>query len=80
MSPVRKQGYTQVVVVDSGRVVRYKRDQVGNDLTTHLAWCSTHSEPVWLYGDGSYTCPYDLVIEAHTQDHAIGVAPWETAR
>lgn len=76
MSPVRKQGYTQVVVVDSGRVVRYKRDQVGNDLTTHLAWCSTHSEPVWIYSDGSYTCPYDLVIEART-DHVIGVAPWE---
>ena len=67
----------QTVVTPAGRVVRYHRDQVGNDLTAHLAWCSTHHEPVWVYGDGSWECPHTQVVGWDTGDHVIGPAPWE---
>ena len=70
--------YVQVVVIPPhGRVVRYKRDMVGNDLTATLAWCDTHHEPVWLYGDGSYTCPHELIIEHDDGTHVLVTPPWE---
>lgn len=64
-------------VMPTGRVVRYKVDQVGNDLTARLAWCDTHHEPVWVYGDDSYECPHDRITEVRSDDHAIVNAPWE---
>lgn len=64
----------------NGRVTRTKTDQVGNNLTAHLAWCETHLEPVWVFDDGSFGCPYDCVTEMHSDDHAIGLPPWERAR
>ena len=67
----------QTIVTPTGRVVRYHRDQVGNDLTAHLAWCSTHCEPVWVYGDGSWECPHTRAVEWDTGDHVIVAAPWE---
>lgn len=66
-------------VMDSGRVVRYKVDQVGNDLTAVLRWCETHIDPVWVYSDGSFECPHDQITEVHSDDHAIVDAPWERA-
>jgi hypothetical protein len=72
--------FVQVEVVPPlHRVVRYKRDMVGNDLTATLAWCDTHQEPVWLYGDGSYTCPHEWIIEWNDGSHVLVAPPWETA-
>lgn len=68
-----------IAVMPSGRVVRYKVDQVGNDLTATLRWCETHSEPVWVYSDGSFTCPHDLIVEVHNDNHTLTDAPWERA-
>lgn len=50
------------VNVENGVIVRHAVDQVGNNLTAVLCWCSTHVEPVWVYGDGSFTCPHQLVV------------------
>lgn len=70
--------YTQVVVVPPhSRVVRYRRDMVGNDLTASLMWCDTHHEPLWVYGDGSYECPHTRIIECDSEDHVIIPPPWE---
>ena len=66
-----------VVVPPLNRVVRYKRDQVGNDLTAVLRWCSTHQEPVWEYGDGSWECPQTAAVGWDTGDHRIFSGPWE---
>ncbi len=68
---------TQTVVTPAGRVVRYKRDQVGNDLTAHLAWCETHSEPVWVYGDLSWECPHTIAVGWSPDAHRITSPPWE---
>lgn len=69
---------TQIVVTpDRNRVVRYKVDAVGNDLTAVLRWCETHNEPVWVYDDGSFTCPHDRITEVHTDDHDLIDGPWE---
>ena len=66
--------YVQVEVVPPlGRVVRYKRDMVAT-----LLWCSTHHEPVWLYSDGSYTCPQEWIIEWDDGTHLLVTPPWET--
>lgn len=68
----------QVVVVPaSRRVLRYKGDAVGNDLTAVLRWCETHNEPVWEYDDGSFSCTHDLITEVHSDDHRLVDAPWE---
>lgn len=73
-----KASTVQVVVVpDSRRVVRYKRDQVGNDLTAVLRWCSTHNEALWVYDDGSFECPHDRITEVRSDDHAVIDGPWE---
>lgn len=66
-----------LAVMPSGRVVRYRTDQVGNNLDAHLAWCDTHNEPIWVFGDGSFTCPHDLVVGGTTLPHLIVTAPWE---
>lgn len=69
----------QVVVVPPlGRVVRYKRDQVGNDLTAVLMWCETHEEPVWVYDDESSECPHTRIVGGDTYDHVIVSPPWES--
>lgn len=68
-------GVRFVEVVD-GVVVRHALDEVNNNLTARLRWCSTHVEPVWVFGDGSYTCPQTLVVEWDTQDHVIVDVPW----
>lgn len=73
---------TQVIVTGGhslcrGRVIRYRKDQVGNDLTAVLRWCFTHNEPVWVYDDESYECPHTRIVEVDTRDHVIGPAPWE---
>lgn len=74
-----RRGTVQVVVVPPlGRVVRYKRDEVGNDLTATLGWCETHNEPTWVYGDGSFTCPQERVVGWDTGDHVLVDPPWET--
>lgn len=69
--------YTQVVVTPEGRVVRYKRDEVGNDLTAALMWCETHQEALWVYSDQSYHCPYDRVVGFMTDEHVVVDPPWE---
>jgi hypothetical protein len=66
-----------VVVPDSRRVVRYKRDAVGNDLTAVLRWCSTHDEPLWVYDDGSHTCPHEMIVGWSPDEHDLTDAPWE---
>jgi hypothetical protein len=69
----------QVVVVPDGRrVICYKRDQVGNDLTCVLRWCSTHDEPTWVYDDGSFSCPHELSVGWSPDPHELTDAPWET--
>jgi len=75
--PKGKTRPVRVVTNELGRVQRYKVDQVGNDLSTTLMWCNTHHEPVWIYGDGSYQCPYDTIVEVRSDDHEIVAPPWE---
>lgn len=75
---MKRQRHTQVVVVPPRhRVVRYRVDSVGNDLTATLRWCETHHEPTWVYGDGSWECPQARVIEFDDGTHVIVDAPWE---
>lgn len=75
MAKVRQ---TQIVVTpDRNRVVRYKVDAVGNDLTAVLRWCDTHSEPVWVYDDGSAECPHTRIVGHDTGDHDLIDGPWE---
>ena len=76
----RRTSSTEIVVMPTNnRVVRYKKDVVGNDLTATLAWCQTHAEPVWQYDDGSYECPHTRIVLVNTGDHVIVDAPWEKA-
>lgn len=68
----------QVVVAPPlGRVVRYKRDWVGNDLTASLMWCETHNEPLWVFGDGSFECPHARVVGWSPREHVVVAPPWE---
>lgn len=60
-----------------GVVVRHAVDQVGNDLTAVLQWCTTHVEPVWVHGDGSFTCPHEMVVGWNPDGHEIVEFPWE---
>lgn len=77
----RARSDVQVVVVPPlRRVVRYKVDQVGNDLTCTLMWCEVHHEPVWLYSDGSHQCVYDLIVGWSPNEHSIVSPPWERAQ
>lgn len=70
-------------MVPPGRLVRYDRDQVGNDVTAALRWCDDHAEPVWVYGDGSFQCPQEAVVRGHfgfssdDREHHIVNGPWE---
>jgi len=68
-------GVRFVEVVD-GVVVRRAIDQVYNNLTATLAWCETHVEPVWVYGDGSYTCPHESTVGWNPDGHIIGQLPF----
>lgn len=77
--PGRRKAGTQVVVSPAnGRVIRYRVDSVGNDLTAWLAWCETHAEPVWVYGDDSWTCPHTVTVQWDTEDHVLVPGPWES--
>jgi hypothetical protein len=76
----RRRTTTEVVVYPGGRVVKYKRDRVGNDLTAVLRWCWTHEQPLWVHDDGSFTCPWTWKVTRSTKpygQHVIGPAPWE---
>lgn len=64
------------VAVEGVQIVRHAVDQVGNNLTARLEWCSTHVEPVWVYGDGSFSCPHDLVVGWSPDEHVITEGPW----
>jgi hypothetical protein len=44
-----------------------------------LKWCSTHYEPVWVFSDGSYGCPYDQVVECNNE-HTIVNFPTDPAQ
>jgi len=62
----------------TGHVIRHSLDQVGNNLTAELAWCATHCEPVWIYGDGSFSCPHELVVGWSSDgEHRLTSPPWE---
>jgi hypothetical protein len=68
--------YEQTVRLPNGRIVKYKKDMVGNDLTAVLMWCQTHQDPVWVFKDDSYTCPHTREVEIDTHDHVIVEGPW----
>lgn len=68
---------TQVIVTIDRRIIRYKKDAVGNDLTARLRWCEMHNEPVWFYDDGSYECPWTRVTRDTTANHEVVDGPWE---
>jgi hypothetical protein len=72
-----KQSVEIVVNPAQNRVIRYKMDMVGNDLTATLRWCATHNEPLWVYKDKSYQCPYDRVVEVTNDNHVVVDPPWE---
>lgn len=75
---MRRTRTLQVVVTpDRNRVVRYKRDMVGNDLTCVLRWCDTHDEPLWVYDDGSFECPWTRTTRDTTAEHSVVDGPWE---
>lgn len=77
----RPRGTVQVLVVPPlGRVIRYKVDQVGNDLTATLMWCDLHHEPVWVYGDGSFECPHERIVGWSPHEHPIVTPPWEPSQ
>lgn len=76
---VSADGRSQTIFVNE-RVIRYRKDQVGNDLTAELGWCETHQEPIWIFNDGSYTCPVDAIIgHSAIEGHTIVPPLWETA-
>ena len=41
-----------------------------------MVWCASHEEPVWLYSDGSATCPYDLTVRS-ANEHKLEAGTWE---
>jgi hypothetical protein len=51
----------------------------GRAFAATLMWCSDHYEPVWVYSDGSYGCPYDQVVGCDTH-HTIVNFPTDPAR
>lgn len=74
----RPVGTTNLFVVPESRRVRlYRVDAVGNNLDAVLRWCSTHMEPVWVFDDGSFECPYDRVVQVYSDDHELIDGPWE---
>lgn len=36
-----------------------------------VKWCRTHDDVALVYGDGSVSCRWELVVEAHTDDHVL---------
>lgn len=59
-----------------GKIYRHAIDQVGNNLSAELRWCSTHIEPVWVYGDGSFICPHEETVGWAPDGHEIRSFPW----
>lgn len=76
-SQQRPEGTEVVVSPVNRRVIRHRVDQVGNDLTAVLRWCSTHHEPVWQYGDGSSECPHVRIVGWDQGACELTDAPWE---
>lgn len=65
-------------------LVLHQLDQVGNDLTKRLAWCTEHNEPAWVYNDGSFVCWWEHITgeKQHLkgcgpEQHSIEPGPWE---
>lgn len=80
MRPKWRDAHDDVLVEPTTRrVVRYRTDEVGNDLSARLRWCETHNEPVWVYGDESFTCPHEAAVGWAPDGHALIDAPWETS-
>lgn len=74
-------GVRFVEVDDAGNVTRHAIDQVGNNLTCRLAWCTKHQEPVWVYGDGSFECPHRTAVGWDSDgEHPLTLPPWVTPR
>jgi hypothetical protein len=67
---VSPSGIRYAEVID-GVLVCHAVDQVGNNLTATLRWCSTHVEPVWVFGDGSYECPHERSVGWAPDGHEI---------
>ena len=40
-----------------------------------VRWCQTHDDVALVYGDGSVSCRWELVVEAHTDDHELVELP-----
>jgi len=40
-----------------------------------IKWCTTHDDVAVVYGDGSVSCRWELVVEAHTNDHVLTDLP-----
>lgn len=53
------------------------QDLAGNDLSSVLRWCETHSYAVRQFRDGSFSCPYDEVVGWSPDEHVIVNGPWE---
>ena len=34
-----------------------------------LMWCEAHEETVWMYGDGSWLCTWQLIVETGDEGH-----------
>lgn len=40
-----------------------------------IKWCATHDDVAVVYGDGSVSCRWDLVVETSTNDHVLTDLP-----
>lgn len=69
----RKSGVTRE---PDGTIVRVTDSLIGDQFVSTLRWCLTHQEPVWVYDDDSYECPYDVMVEANSV-HSIIDGPWQ---
>ena len=54
-----------LVEVHGGSLVVHALDVCNNNLTHTLAWCAEHHQPVWVYGDGSFSCWWEDVTGHH---------------
>lgn len=61
----------------NGALLRHQIDAVGNNLTARLMLCVPHLEPVWVFQDGSYACPHELVVGWNPDGHVLVPGLWE---
>jgi hypothetical protein len=40
-----------------------------------LKFCTAHLEPVWVYGDGTYSCPHDDILGYPSDTHILSDFP-----